>query len=238
MSTPPLFPSPHVVLPTETHTCTVVFLHGRGDNGPDFARSTFEAAYSAGPSPADTLASTLPNWKWIFPTARNRYSTVFQEHLNEWFDIQSLADPSRREDLQVDGLRESVGYVLRIVEKESRLVGASNVVLGGISQGCATSVHALLAGSERLGGWVGVSGWIPFKRQLERIANEAPQEEVCERLASFNRDVLCLEGGEATSSRMLETPALLCHGIDDDKIDVSLGKQVHNVLEKFGMKPI
>ena len=230
---PSPFPSPYVISPANPHTHTIIFLHGRGDNGPNFAFHTF-----GGLNPEGTLASRLPNWKWIFPAARRTYSTVFREQCNEWFDIWSLTDPSLKEDLQVDGLRQSVTFVLKLVEEESRLVGAGNVVLGGISQGCATSVHALLAGSRQLGGWIGVSGWIPFRGRLEQIANGAQPENSQKGLTAFYREDVGIEGVEAAgASSALNTPALLCHGIDDGTIDISLGLQVKATVESLGMNP-
>lgn len=44
------------------------------------------------------------------------------------------------------GLRESVCGVARIVGEQAEVVGIGNVILGGISQGCATALLALLVG--------------------------------------------------------------------------------------------
>lgn len=71
----------HVVLPVSTHTHTIILLHGRGSDGEEFAEELFEARTSDGMH----LCERLPGWKWIFPTAHERFSTVFQEELKEWF---------------------------------------------------------------------------------------------------------------------------------------------------------
>jgi acetyl esterase/lipase len=74
--------------------------------------------------------------------------------------------------LQVDGLRETVAYLHGLVRDEAAVVGGlGNVVLGGISQGCAASLVGglLFEGEreeERLGGMVGMCGWLPFRRSV------------------------------------------------------------------------
>jgi len=50
-----------------------------------FAEELFEGRTSSGLS----LPQTFPSWKWVFPSSQERYSTVFQEELDEWFDIYS-----------------------------------------------------------------------------------------------------------------------------------------------------
>lgn len=92
--------------------------------------------------------------------------------MHEWFDIVSLADPSRRQDLQVEGLRESVMKIMELVRAESVRVPRGNVILGGISQGYATAVHVLLAMDVRLAGFVGLSGWMPFAREIQDAARD------------------------------------------------------------------
>ena len=84
-----------------------------------------------------TLQQAFPSFKWVFPSSQERYSTVFQEELDEWFDVYSLSDPTKREDLQREGLHDSVEFLGRIVDKEAKLVSADRVILLGLSQGCA-----------------------------------------------------------------------------------------------------
>lgn len=42
MSTPSAFPPLHTIKPTSTHTHTIIALHGRGSQGPEFAEELFE----------------------------------------------------------------------------------------------------------------------------------------------------------------------------------------------------
>jgi hypothetical protein len=63
---------------------------------------------------------------------------------------------------------------------EIELVDAKNVVLWGLSQGCAASLVALLTwDGEPFGAVVGMCGWLPFRKHLEEIAsNERAQKVV------------------------------------------------------------
>ncbi len=164
------FPAGYVQVPTAEHTHTAVMLHGRGSTGPEFAEELFSAKLS---EQHTNLTSQFPSWRWVFPSSRMRWSTAFQEEMPAWFEAHSLTDLSVRQDLQMDGIRESVGYLLQILDVEvQRLGGASkNVVLGGISQGAAVGLWALLCQTRttsRLGGFVSASCWLPFAVDIER----------------------------------------------------------------------
>ncbi len=158
--TPSDFEPPHIVLPTARHTHTIIALHGRGSQGPEvcqgkgllenilqtnrpqFAEELLEQKTSSGRS----LQEAFPSAKWVFPSSQERYSTVFQEELDEWFDIYSLTDPTAREELQVEGLHYSVEFLLNLMSGEARLVGQERIFLLGLSQGSATGKCLLLSG--------------------------------------------------------------------------------------------
>lgn len=148
-----------VVGPLSTHQATVVFLHGRGSSGKEFGE---EFLIEAQGSDNRTLPQRFPTIRWVLPSAPERFSAVFQEMMPEWFDIYSLSDPSQREVLQLQALRESIEQIHEVLRQEMATIGASRVVLAGISQGCATSLHALLSFNQLLGGLIGMCGWCPF----------------------------------------------------------------------------
>ncbi|KAI9813176.1 MAG: hypothetical protein M1826_002539 [Phylliscum demangeonii] len=227
----------HVVLPTSEHTHTVVLLHGRGSNGPEFAEELFEARTSSDKS----LPEHFPSWKWVFPTSRERYSSVFQENMTEWFDICSLSDPSRREDLQVEGLKQSLESLLELIEDEAKLTTPGRLVLGGISQGCATSVHALFASSCKLGAYLGFCGWMPFKAQVQDIVQEESALQTMLRLARFYQVTLGLKRPAPSMDSVetvFETPVFLSHALDDAVVEIGLGKDLRTTLEKLRMSVV
>jgi lysophospholipase-2 len=197
------FPSPHVIPPLALHTYTIILLHGRGSNGPEFAEELLQSCTSKGLS----LPEELPGWKWVFPTSQTRFSTIFQEDISEWFDIYSLTDPALREELQTEGLQQSVAFIRQLIDEEVSAVGgdALRVVLGGISQGCATAVRALFS-SRKLGAFVGFCGWMP---------------------SPSNTPDTC--GSK-------DTAVFLSHSTDDGVVDFKLGLQLRNTLrQQLGM---
>ncbi|EAW19605.1 alpha/beta hydrolase [Aspergillus fischeri NRRL 181] len=171
------YPSPLVIAPLrdDQHTHTIILLHGRGSNSERFGHVFIEST---------GIAKRLPTTKFIFPTARKRRSTVLKRiPINQWFDNYSLKNPNTRTELQIDGLQESSEFLRKLIVEEAKLLsndpavgdGYSRVVIGGLSQGCAASVFCLLGGfpsasedgdSRRLGGYIGMSGWLPFEGEI------------------------------------------------------------------------
>ena len=97
---------PYVVEATCTHAHTIILLHGRGSNG-----SKFGSEILGSPSTLQnlTLPALFSSLKFICPTAPKRRSTVLKRiPINQWFDNYSLEDTSKREELQIDGLAETV----------------------------------------------------------------------------------------------------------------------------------
>ena len=228
-----------IVQPTTQHTRTVILLHGRGSNGTEFRDELFESVGSDDRS----LPERLPHVRWVFPTARPRLSTVFQEIMHEWFDIYSLSDPEARQDLQIPGLVESIYQIRDILDRELKLVSQMDLFIGGISQGCAVAIHVLLSLNLSLAGFVAVSGWLPFASSLERAAEQASSDNPDKGLARFYTGMFPgLEGGKSlqlgtsvANSQVYTTPALICHGVDDDIVDVKLGRTLRDVLVKMGL---
>ena len=212
-----------------------------------FAEELFEEKTSSNLS----LAQTFPSCKWVFPSSQERYSTVFQEELDEWFDIYSLTNPAEREELQIEGLHDSVEFLLKILNNEAKIVGPDRVILLGLSQGCAIGmglstrgkgthtnhcgcigIITLLASRLRIGGYVGLSGWMPFKAQIEECYE-------MEDLATLFKTTLGLDLPILTPEESIrDTPIFLGHTADDEVIDVELGREMRDLLKSKGMKVV
>ncbi|KAM5443421.1 hypothetical protein MferCBS31731_001742 [Microsporum ferrugineum] len=203
------YPPPLAVDPISSkHTHTFIILHGLGSNanrfGPEFLEST-------------NLPAQLPTVKFIFPTASKRRSTVFKKMpIHQWFDIFSLEDPGQRSDLQIDGLCETGQFLRKLIDDEACLLGDGGhlkVVLGGLSQGCAAGVFTLLGGGfgargdKALGGFFGMSGWLPFAQQVRDIFTsrtaakdeDGDGDEISSAPVSFDGFEREQDGGEAES---------------------------------------
>jgi predicted esterase len=112
MANPTTDPPTLTFPPTAPHTHTIIFLHGRGDTAPNFARSL---AYSP-LSNAQTLPIALPGFKWVFPSANVMKLAISPAHTNsQWFDVWDVTNFSDREELQAEGLRGSVDRIRRYV---------------------------------------------------------------------------------------------------------------------------
>ncbi|KAL2816397.1 alpha/beta-hydrolase [Aspergillus cavernicola] len=230
------FPELHIIHPqdNQAHTHTAILLHGRASSGPEFAEDLFSSSTSTG----KTLSACLPTWRWVFPTSRNRWSTSFQEDMCAWFDVYSLNDITARQELQVEGLRESVGYVLGIVEGEvERLKGEGEdgrVFLGGMSQGMAMGLWTLFCAPGdairrwKLGGFLGMSGWLPFAGEVEERGRGQGRGKAA--LGFFSKKISASDS--ECDSDVLSTPVLLTHGTDDVWVSVDLGRQARRVLEE------
>lgn len=235
-----------------------------------------------------TLAEALPFARFVFPTAPRQRATVYKRSvIRQWFDDWHLGFTADEVDgrydlgLQTAGLGRTVAYLHDLVAEEAALVGgARNVVLGGISQGCAASLVASLLwdGEERLGGVVGMCGWLPYTSQMKgqlalRVGDDGSNSagfkdsegedgfDPFDRSTSPGRDATLPvdsgAGGSVDSSldwlrgelempvRQLAAsdvfsssiPALLCHGRDDEKVEVAKGMEAAEFLSAVGMGP-
>jgi predicted esterase len=165
------YPEPYVIAPSTTHTHTIIFLHGRGSNG-----RRFGSVLAKSPAAADgqTLPQLFPGLKFVFPTSSKRRAVAFKRMpIHQWFDNYSLDDLSLREDLPIDGLRDTAVYLDRLIEDEARGgIARNRVFLAGLSQGCAAAIYSLLTLPSAhhhvlsMAGFIGMSGYFPFARHV------------------------------------------------------------------------
>ncbi|EPE05456.1 acyl-protein thioesterase [Ophiostoma piceae UAMH 11346] len=170
-------PAPFIVEPIGgAHTYTLVLLHGLSSNGEAFGRELCEAGFS---SSGRTLPQLLPTARFVFPTAPRRRSSAFgRSMLTQWFDIARLPDPAYRRELQLPGLQDTAQTLIKLLRQEQERVAPSNMILGGISQGCAASVSVLLSQHpvvQGLGGFVGMCGYLPFQGDLDAALTAAEE---------------------------------------------------------------
>lgn len=146
-------------------------------------------------------------------------------------------------------MRESIEYICLVIKEEiAKLPEDGKVIIGGFSMGSAMSVFLLLSGElERLGleggivGLVGLSGWLPFRRQIEENARRGGRESV----RDFIRGLVGLrewngEGEEVDDEKEQKNDekrglkVWLGHGTEDEKVLLEWGTQMRGVLETVG----
>lgn len=129
---------------------SVIVLHGLGADGNDFVPVARELDLSA----AGAVRFVFPHAPVTPVTINGGYS------MRAWYDILG-ADLVQREDEA--GLRKSLSGIDALIEREkSRGIPAQRIVLAGFSQGCAMALLTGLRHRERLGGIVGLSGYLPL----------------------------------------------------------------------------
>ncbi len=131
-------------------TAAVIWLHGLGADGNDFAALVPELDLSA-----------CPPIRFVFPHAPSLPVTLNGGYvMPAWYDIFG-PDLVRRED--ASGIEKSQRAIAALIDFEiSRGIAAHRIVLAGFSQGCAVALHTGLRFAQRLAGIVALSGYLPL----------------------------------------------------------------------------
>ncbi|KAI0100535.1 phospholipase/carboxylesterase [Nemania sp. FL0031] len=250
--------STYIVEPTAEHSHTIILLHGLSSNGQKFGQELLATGKT---SAGKTLTELLPGARFIFPTAKRRRSSAFgRKKLTQWFDIARLPDPSYRKETQLRGLAESAVEIRELLHHEIDVAGVSptNIILGGISQGCAMSLSVLLALEYPLGGYFGMCGYLPFQQDIEDAINKGddsddgldddnpfaasdeddqPDDPALKAL-TFERDLLCIDSPQGNTAERQQTasptPIFLGHGDADEKKPYVLGENAARTMRAAG----
>lgn len=195
----------YVVRPRGKHQATIVWLHGLGDNGSSWSQLL--------------EGLSLPNIKWICPTAPNRpVSLLGGFPCNAWCDVSELS-----EDVPDDfeGLDASAAHIANLLSTEPADV---KLGIGGFSMGAATALYSATCFTQGkyLNGYsypvnlraiIGLSGWLPGSRNLRKRIDSHDAER---RAASL--------------------PILLCHGKSDEVVPCKYGEKSTQVLSSAGFR--
>jgi predicted esterase len=126
-------------------------------------------------------ANKLPHLSWIFPNAPHNHEAM----TNAWYTPTSFSpipvgrsnsSESKEDDEEFaeegeDEILQSVEYLCGLIDEEvKRGVDIKRIVIGGFSQGCAVSLCTALGSryGGRIGGVVGLSGYLPRGKKLRR----------------------------------------------------------------------
>lgn len=148
------------VLPSVEHetaaqpTHSVIWLHGLGADGNDFA-----------PIVPELVAPGWPPMRFVFPHAPMRPVTVNGGvPMRAWYDIKGM-DIADKQD--AEGIRASITQVEALIAREiERGVPAERVVLAGFSQGGAIALAGGLRQVQRLAGIVALSTYLLLNESL------------------------------------------------------------------------
>ena len=163
-------PAMSEVLPAVEHetapnpTCSIVWLHGLGADGHDFA-----------PIVPELVAPDWPAVRFVFPHAPTRPVTINGGMpMRAWYDIADFDLHARQDET---GMRASIAATEALIAHENaRGVPDERIVLAGLSQGGAIALAAGLRHPRRLAGIVALSTYLVLGDSLEAersVANAA-----------------------------------------------------------------
>ncbi|HZX80337.1 MAG TPA: alpha/beta hydrolase [Lysobacter sp.] len=150
---------------------SVVWLHGLGADGNDFA-----------PLVPELVRPHWPAIRFVFPHAPVQPVTINGGmRMRSWYDIVSFDLAGRADSKGVD---ELVARVEALIAREiERGVPASRIVLAGFSQGGAVTLAAGLRRAEPLAGLVALSTYLPLG--TEALARLVDTPEAARRQPVF-----------------------------------------------------
>jgi phospholipase/carboxylesterase len=145
-------------------TAAVIWLHGLGADGNDFAAVV----------PELRLAKT-PAVRFVFPHAPMMPVTINNGYvMRAWYDVSygDLEGRSRQADEK--GVRASQAEIEKLIEREiGRGIAANKIVIAGFSQGGAIALQAGLRYAKQLAGIMALSTYLPLAQSLQAEASAA-----------------------------------------------------------------
>jgi lysophospholipase II len=154
-----------------------------------------------------------------------------------------------------------VAFFHGLIADEIEILGPScggRIILGGISQGCATAFIALLTSPCRIGAFVGFNGWMPLTVRVKEVILQTAEDhdfsksQIRGRLTAALRSSLGLkeersrrvsynmvDGPPKTSEAgHLPTPIFLSHTANDEVVYIALGKQMRDTLSELRLHEV
>jgi phospholipase/carboxylesterase len=136
--------------PGTAATAAVIWLHGLGADGNDFAGLVPELDLSG-----------CPPIRFVFPHAPSIPVTLNGGYvMPAWYDILGMNLVDRQD---AAGIQKSEKAIIALIENEAaRGIPYERMVLAGFSQGCAMALHTGLRFPYKLAGIMALSGYLPL----------------------------------------------------------------------------
>jgi len=171
-------------------TASVIWLHGLGADGNDFAPIVSQLELPEG-----------LGIRFIFPHAPSIPVTINNGYvMPAWYDIKQM-DVDRHVDLEQ--LKQSAGWVHDLIAREiERGVPSERIIIAGFSQGGAVSYEAALSYPLKLAGVMALSTYFPTATTVEV---QAAQKQIPMLICHGTRDPVVPETLGVSSKMALET---------------------------------
>ena len=148
-------------------TATVIWMHGLGADGNDFA-----------PMVPELRLGSAPAIRFIFPHAPMIPVTINNGYvMRAWYDVSygDLEGKSRQADEK--GVRASQAEIEKLIAREvARGIRANKIVIAGFSQGGAIALHTGLRHAAPLAGIMALSTYLPAPHTLPAEAAAANRD--------------------------------------------------------------
>jgi phospholipase/carboxylesterase len=145
-------------------TAAVIWMHGLGADGNDFAPIVPEIRLGGGPAV-----------RFVFPHAPMMPVTINNGYvMRAWYDVSfgDLEGKSRQADEK--GVRASQAAIDVLIEREiGRGIASEKIVIAGFSQGGAIALQCGLRYPQRLAGIMALSTYLPLAQSLPAEAAAA-----------------------------------------------------------------
>ena len=128
--------------------------------------------------PQSSALGEIKDCRWIFPNApRIRITLNNGMEMPGWFDMNALERDRLIDDKGM--IEKAAMYVDSIVEEQMKNgIKAKNIVVGGFSQGGAIALTHALKSKYEIGGYVGLSTYLPMSSSYEKESLDKKKEGV------------------------------------------------------------
>ena len=183
---------PHVEIESGPNpTSAVIWLHGLGADGNDFAAVVPQLQLSG-----------CQAIRFIFPHAPIMPVTINGGYeMPAWYDILGANLLSQQDAV---GIKRSEHAIAALIDRElDRGILLQNVVLAGFSQGCAMALHTGLRYKQKLAGIVALSGYLPLANSLAHERSQANANTPIFMAHGTQDPVVVMDRGEVSKNTLI-----------------------------------
>ena len=183
---------PHVEIESGPNpTSAVIWLHGLGADGNDFAAVVPQLQLSG-----------CQAIRFIFPHAPIMPVTINGGYeMPAWYDILGANLLSQQDAV---GIKRSEHAIAALIDRElDRGIALQNVVLAGFSQGCAMALHTGLRYKQKLAGIVALSGYLPLANSLAHERSQANANTPIFMAHGTHDPVVVMDRGEVSKNTLI-----------------------------------
>ena len=183
---------PHIEIESGLNpTASVIWLHGLGADGNDFAAVVPQLQLSG----CQAIRFVFPHAPSIPVTVNGGYE------MPAWYDISGPNLLSQQDEV---GIKRSENAIAALLDRElDRGVSHQNIVLAGFSQGCAMALHTGLRYKKKLAGIVALSGYLPLAHILTHERSQANANTPIFMAHGTQDQVVVMERGEESKNALI-----------------------------------